>query len=443
MKASEETFNTNAEQDAETARLVEGIEKTRADISGAVAALESRLNPTELRGKLEGELQHVEDKVRQVVREQLADAKALVKEELVEAKTLLQTEISEAEAKVKQGLKVARETLKHDLANELEGAEARIRKGVLDAKDGIKSELRSAFTEAKTSVRAATLGNLENLATKTGDIMNDTRDTLIDTIRSNPLPTALAGVGIAWLLMNRSSSAKHNFSGGRRSAAWSHDANSHAGFQPSDRSAGDFAGDIGNSLRHAKDMAGDFAGGAAHRASEWAHQASESAGSFAHQASDIVGSAIQGAGDMASRVASLSSDAATTLMHGARDASSSVVHGADEASAYVAAGVRTQARRVEQGFQTTLEENPLALGAAAALVGAVIGYALPRTHKEDELMGSMRDEVLQRAETATHDAAGMVGKFAEKSLETAKGLLSDTITGSSEMASTGQTTATK
>ena len=36
--------------------------------------------------------------------------------------------------------------------------------------------------------------------------MNDTRDTLVDTVRRNPIPAALAGIGIAWLLMNRSSS---------------------------------------------------------------------------------------------------------------------------------------------------------------------------------------------------------------------------------------------
>ena len=35
--------------------------------------------------------------------------------------------------------------------------------------------------------------------------MNDTRESLVETIRQNPIPAAFAGIGIAWLLMNRSS----------------------------------------------------------------------------------------------------------------------------------------------------------------------------------------------------------------------------------------------
>jgi hypothetical protein len=46
--------------------------------------------------------------------------------------------------------------------------------------------------------------------------MNDVRDSLIDTIRQNPLPATLAGVGIGWLLMNRSRSASFAPVGGMR-----------------------------------------------------------------------------------------------------------------------------------------------------------------------------------------------------------------------------------
>ena len=76
------------------------------------------------------------------------------------------------------------------------------------------------------------------------------------------------------------------------------------------------------------------------------------------------------------------------------------------------------------GVHETLEENPLALGAAALAVGAVIGYALPRTHVEDVLMGDARDAVIQRAGTVTNDVASGVGTFAEKTAGGVEELLS-------------------
>ena len=182
---------------AETDRLVEGIEKTRSEMSGAMAALESRFSPDNLRGKVEGELHHVEEKVREVVKEQLVEAKALIREGM-----------NEAESKIKHGLSEVRLAVKQDLADQLDDTEAKIRKGLADAKDSVKTELREAFTGAKQSVRAATLGRVEDLATTIGDSMNTTRETIVETVRNNPIPAALAGFGIAWLLMSRSSAAK-------------------------------------------------------------------------------------------------------------------------------------------------------------------------------------------------------------------------------------------
>ncbi len=64
--------------DPATAHLKHDIEQTRADMSGTIAALETRLSPSEVRDKVGVELQHVEDRIRVVVGEQLAEAKTLV-----------------------------------------------------------------------------------------------------------------------------------------------------------------------------------------------------------------------------------------------------------------------------------------------------------------------------------------------------------------------------
>ena len=407
MSEKEKPLAESSEQ--ETARLVAGIERTRADMSGTVAALEARLSPSEIRGKVEGELSHVEEKVRQVVREQLADAKAIVHEELAEARTLLRSEMNEVEAKV--------------------------RKGVRDAKDGVKAELNDAITGAKEGIRVATLGRVEDLATKTGDIMNDSRDTLVMTIRSNPIPAALAGIGIAWLFLNRSSSARRKgrgesgvdyarsgvlggaYGGGDGGYGGAH-AGGHGGGYGGYGGPNDTDDGIANGIADGAKNLGKTAGRAydqvADRAGSLAHDASDAVGSMAHKASDVAGDAIHGAGALATSLGTQTSHAA-----------SAVVHGAEDAASFVSSGVRSQARRVEHGFHTALEDNPLALGVAAVAIGAAIGYALPRTRGEDALMGHARDEMLHRVGESTHDAVHLVGQMAERSVETAKGLLSE------------------
>src|SRR6202044_1914303 len=83
-----------------------------------------------------------------------------------------------------------------------------VTKGLSDARDTLKKDISTAIVHTKESIREATLGRVENIATQAGDVMNSTKDTLIETVRRNPIPAALTGIGLAWLLMNRSSSAR-------------------------------------------------------------------------------------------------------------------------------------------------------------------------------------------------------------------------------------------
>jgi hypothetical protein len=365
----------SAQPAARTTELLrEEIEQTRAGMSATLGALETRLNPGELRGKVEVELQHLEARVRDVVHEHLSEAKTLVKEELVEAKHLLRTEMGEAEEKIKKGL--------------------------ADARDTVKEDLQEAVAGAKRSLRAATLGRVENLATDLGDTMNDTRDTLIETVRQNPLPAALAGLGLAWLLMNRSSSA-------RRSRVTYGD--SYAPGRP-------YGGGGGSSGRSFDGVVRDAAG----KVSHLAHDASEAAAGAVHQASGAVSGAAHDATDFVGHLAHQTADAGGALLDGAVHASSDLAHRAGDAATFMGDQARTGARRVEQGLQSTLHESPLALGAAALAVGAAVGFALPRTQGEDQIMGQARDRIVRRAGEAAHDAAVSVAHLTEKTAESAK-----------------------
>jgi hypothetical protein len=63
-------------------------------------------------------------------------------------------------------------------------------------------------------------------------------------------------------------------------------------------------------------------------------------------------------------------------------------------------------------FEDVLRNNPLALGAAAALVGAVVGMSVPATDTENELMGDARNSVVERARGLASDAADRVSEVA-------------------------------
>ena len=92
----------------QTAALERGIADTRKSLAMTFAALETQLNPEQLRVTVDQQLDRVEERVRVVVQDKLEDAKGFVKEEMVEAKNLLRNGMDEAESKFQRGLVEAR-----------------------------------------------------------------------------------------------------------------------------------------------------------------------------------------------------------------------------------------------------------------------------------------------------------------------------------------------
>ena len=367
-KSDDDGGSLDERTDVDVVRLQQGIEQTRSDMSVTLAELETKLNPSELRDKVGAELAHVEDRVRAVVHEQLTEAKELVKTELAEAKTLLRGEMDEAEKK--------------------------LRKGLTDAKAAFKEDVSQAWTGAKQAVRASTVGKVEDLATNIGDKMNQTRDTLIDTVRNNPVPAALTGIGLVWLLMNRSKTAarkQHGF----------HDSNVYGGG----------SGNLVDQARGALGRVGTGVSDAAHSVTDAAHSVTDATGKGIKTAADAASNAVHGA-----------SDATVALAHRAGDAASHLAAQAGDAASSVADGAKKQAQRLEQGVESTFQENPVAVGAAVLALGAIVGYSLPRSDREDSLMGQARDRVLTQAGDVAQGAASSLANLAQHAVEGAKQL---------------------
>lgn len=113
--------------------------------------------------------------------------------------------------------------------------------------------------------------------------------------------------------------------------------------------------------------------------------------------------------DKASQVRTSAEHAKQQAGDAAQRASENLRQGAE----HIRHSTQAQARKVSEGFNHMLDEQPLALGALGIALGALIGSSLPSTRQEDRVMGEASDRVTDKAkQTAerTYDKAAEAGK---------------------------------
>jgi hypothetical protein len=135
--------------------------------------------------------------------------------------------------------------------------------------------------------------------------------------------------------------------------------------------------------------------------------------------SDVAENTHEWVSETAGRAQQTAKDATETVtqqVHATSEAVRENVNSAAEQARIKAAQTR---RRAKRSFWQTMEENPLAIGAAAAAAGALIGMALPSTEKENELMGETRDRLVEDASTSVQETMRKVQTVAEKVAQTA------------------------
>lgn len=191
-----------------------------------------------------------------------------------------------------------------------------------------------------------------------------------ETVRNNPLPVALVGIGLAWMMASgRSGSAVHS----PRMGARRHDER----WQESDSSSG-----LRDTAQHATDRARDIAGEMAGQARE---RIADSADSMRERIADTAGGARERVSDLAHRT-------------------------------------REQMDHARERASMMVNEQPLLVGALGVALGAAVGAALPETRREDELMGELRDDLMARgsekartyADRATDKAREMLDRGTER-----------------------------
>jgi len=292
-----------------------------------------------------------------------------------------------------------------------------------DVKEHVKEQVKEQFYGAKEMVRDATIGRVENMVSNASDTVSDAGSSIMDTIRQNPIPAALVGIGLSWLYMNRRSSSssrpmRYSGRGGVRGErpyyedrAYYQERPYYEGQRSYDYNAGAYGGQRGSGgmMDRGQRAVGNVASSVSDRASSVAGTVSDRASSVASTVSDTASSVAGTVSDTASNVASTVSDTASSVASTVSDTASNVVDRA-----------QYQAQRVEDRFENTLQENPLALGAIALALGTAVGLALPQTERENQLMGEARDTLVERAQEVASDTIDKVQRVAGEVASTAQ-----------------------
>jgi ElaB/YqjD/DUF883 family membrane-anchored ribosome-binding protein len=230
--------------------------------------------------------------------------------------------------------------------------------------------------QVKETVREATIGKVERVMESVGDKISNVTEPAMDAmgrageklketgssvgsiVQQNPIPCALIGLGIGMFIVNRIRNAD-----GRISRSRAYQPEFEAGMaipRHADRgrqyggSYGEYAGasrQYGGTARNALNRVKETAG-------EWTHDTAERVSHLGHQAKE-------------------------------------------------------GAMRAGRGFQHLIQENPLAVGAAAVAVGAVVGLALPSTRIEQEYMGETSEKLVDKAQQVARDAMDKVKTAAQ------------------------------
>ena len=295
------------------------------------------------------------------------------------------------------------------------------------AKEAARAAVQEAFTQGKQALHSATIGRVEDMANYASYTARSKGNGLMARIRENPVPAALAAIGIGWLL----------FKGGDDESDYDYDENATYRSQRN-RYTGEYRGYSGEYSGYA----GQYGRGGSHeeegRLSQVTGKVGDVAGSAKHAvtgaastAADRVGGAASTAADAVTGAASTAADkvggAASTAAHAVTGAASNVAHTVGDVASDVgdrAVDMRyatmRRARRAKGGFQQMLHENPMAVGAIAVALGTAIGIAAPGTEKERELMGEMRDNFMEKAQTFAQEKLDQVAGVAQETLATAK-----------------------
>lgn len=333
-----------------------------------------------------------------------------------------------------------------------------------EASSNLVEESKAALFEATLGRADQFLGKAEQIVSEVNDTARGAGDSFLTTIRQNPLPGAMAGIGL-WMLFSKRKSSHTNGNGDRyTSRRWRYDDEYPAAghYQPTLQNDLGMSGGMSTGLTTGMSRAGE-----SHERTEFLGDArdtiKDTVGGIASSVGDLASGATDRAGHLATSTGSTAKDAGETMWEMIRrnpmpaavtgiglawmlmnrdetrfrpvhtvsekmpdmSAVGDIADSAKDRIGDFGSGAQMQAHNAKSQLSGMLQDTPLAFGAAALSLGVALGLAIPETSRERQLMGPARESLMEKGQQAAHEAQERFMQAAERVQETAKQELSE------------------
>jgi hypothetical protein len=254
-----------APADAEdTAHIRQDIAQTRAEMSDTIDAIQQRLDP-----------ETISEQAKHTASDITAQAKEAAREVVDHAFSVARTHAREA----------VQETTAH----------------------------------IQAAVREATIGKVETMVRTANDTTNQARYSMMETIKQNPFPAVLAGIGLGWLYINSRSAAARGTTDAYayRSAQYNQPSSRYPAYQT--RDYGDAMPHDHNPVGAAMDRVQATTGGMADRAGDAMSQVGDKASQIGDKASNVTSQIGETASNLAGQVGDTAGNLASLTRAAASD----------------------------------------------------------------------------------------------------------------------------
>ncbi|HUR99296.1 MAG TPA: DUF3618 domain-containing protein [Pyrinomonadaceae bacterium] len=259
---------------------------------------------------------------------------------------------SDDSAEETQQIKAQIEETRSHLGETIDAIQDRL--SIANIQEQVSETVSSAIESAKDSAYDATIGQAVKFMRNVGEGV--THSGAFKTVKKNPLPLALIGLGTGLLMYQ-------NY--GRK------------------KSYGAYGGHSQDRRFYGQGEAGSFESGRS-------------------SAGTMPGGSSAGISDKATAALGSVKDTAGSAIDSVTGAVTNVYSGAGDIAKNAYSRVGDYGEVVQDKYDEYLRENPLALGALAVAVGAAVGFSIPSTRYEGKLMGEARENLMEKA----HEAAG-------------------------------------
>jgi ElaB/YqjD/DUF883 family membrane-anchored ribosome-binding protein len=262
-----------------------------------------------------------------------------------------------------------------------------------EAKNVAVETLHEAKDMATNAFRNAKDDALETVSDKYHEIRDDVRAVereAIGFVRTNAVPLALMGLGVAWFVSNQRE-RDQRWEGEyepRGYGRWRYPEG--GGSRPVDEAR--------HGISRAAETTRHYGSRAKERARGWVEGAEREAGGVAARVRGFAGREAEQVRTFAHEASERSTQAARR----ARDTTS------------------RQARRAWDWSRNTVDAQPLSVAAAAVAAGVIAGLLIPETRRESELLGPERERLFGEAKGVVGDAKEAARELTHTAKETAR-----------------------